>query len=123
MNVNRSGGSPVEIKSSSSRSALSRSPAARASTNASSDRRIAGVSGWRGWQWLFLLEGIPSVIIGVMVLAILPDGPKKTKWLTPEERDLLRVVFAREQALDHIVPHRLKRVAAHDERIETIERS
>jgi len=48
-----------------------------------------GYNGWRGWQWLFLLEGIPSVIIGVMVLAILPDGPKKTKWLSTEERDLL----------------------------------
>jgi len=48
-----------------------------------------GVSGWRGWQWLFLLEGIPSVIIGVLVLAILPNGPRSTKWLTKDERDLL----------------------------------
>ena len=48
-----------------------------------------GVNGWRGWQWLFLLEGIPSVIIGVLVLAILPNGPKTAKWLTVQERDLL----------------------------------
>ena len=48
-----------------------------------------GVSGWRGWQWLFLLEGIPSIIVGAMVLALLPDGPKKTTWLSAEERDLL----------------------------------
>jgi len=48
-----------------------------------------GASGWRGWQWLFLLEGIPSVIIGLLVLALLPNGPKSTKWLTPQERDLL----------------------------------
>src|SRR6476619_1318162 len=48
-----------------------------------------GVNGWRGWQWLFLLEGLPSVIIGASVLAILPDGPKTAKWLTVEERDLL----------------------------------
>jgi MFS family permease len=47
------------------------------------------VHGWRGWQWLFLLEGIPSVIIGALVLAILPNGPKTTKWLTTQERDLL----------------------------------
>jgi MFS family permease len=47
------------------------------------------VLGLRGWQWLFLLEGIPSVIIGALVLAILPNGPKTTKWLTVEERDLL----------------------------------
>jgi MFS family permease len=48
-----------------------------------------GVHGWRGWQWLFLLEGLPSIIIGALVLAILPNGPKTTKWLTDEERDLL----------------------------------
>ena len=48
-----------------------------------------GAAGWRGWQWLFLLEGIPSVVIGFLVLAILPDGPRKTSWLTPQERDLL----------------------------------
>ena len=50
---------------------------------------LDGAHGWRGWQWLFLLEGIPSVIIGILVLAILPDGPKSTSWLTPQERDLL----------------------------------
>ena len=48
-----------------------------------------GAYGWRGWQWLFLLEGIPSVIIGVLVLMILPDGPKTATWLTPQERDML----------------------------------
>ena len=48
-----------------------------------------GAFGWRGWQWLFLLEGIPSVIIGFLVLVVLPNGPKAAKWLTPEERDLV----------------------------------
>jgi MFS family permease len=48
-----------------------------------------GANGWRGWQWLFLLEGIPSVIVGVLVLLLLTDGPAKTKWLTAEERDLM----------------------------------
>jgi len=48
-----------------------------------------GAMGLAGWQWLFLLEGLPSVIIGASVLAILPDGPKTAKWLTVEERDLL----------------------------------
>ena len=45
-----------------------------------------GVHRWRGWQSLFLLEGIPSVIIGALVLAILPNGPKAAKWLTADER-------------------------------------
>lgn len=48
-----------------------------------------GAFGWRGWQWLFLLEGIPSVIIGFLVLVVLPNGPKSAKWLTTEERDLV----------------------------------
>jgi MFS family permease len=48
-----------------------------------------GAAGLRGWQWLFLLEGIPSVVIGVLVFAFLPDGPKSTTWLTPQEKDMV----------------------------------
>ena len=48
-----------------------------------------GVNGWRGWQWLFLLEGIPSVLIGVVVFWLLPDGPRKAPWLTSAEKDLI----------------------------------
>jgi MFS family permease len=48
-----------------------------------------GAQGLRGWQWLFLLEGIPSVIIGFLVLALLPDGPRNARWLTAQERDML----------------------------------
>jgi MFS family permease len=54
-----------------------------------------GEHGWRGWQWLFLIEGIPSVVVGLLVLALLPDGPKTARWLTPEERN---TVIARVQA-------------------------
>jgi MFS family permease len=48
-----------------------------------------GANGWRGWQWLFLLEGIPSVIIGVLVFALLPNGPKAAKWLSEPEKNLV----------------------------------
>ncbi|BAN23864.1 MFS transporter [Caballeronia insecticola] len=48
-----------------------------------------GVHGWHGWQWLLLLEGIPSVIVGLVVLAKLDDRIAKAKWLTTEERELL----------------------------------
>ncbi len=58
------------------------------------------VSGWimaamqdagqlRAWQWLFLLEGIPSVIVGIIALYFLDDNPAKAKWLTAAERNLL----------------------------------
>jgi len=48
-----------------------------------------GANGWRGWQWLFLLEGIPSVIMGVLVFFLLPNGPKSAPWLTEQERDMI----------------------------------
>src|SRR5207244_5071940 len=42
--------------------------------------------GLRNWQWLFLVEGIPSVLLGIAVLFYLPNGPRNAKWLSPEER-------------------------------------
>ncbi|HWA12368.1 MAG TPA: MFS transporter, partial [Burkholderiales bacterium] len=48
-----------------------------------------GANGWRGWQWLFLLEGIPSVLVGVLVLILLPNGPKHAKWLNEEEKNVV----------------------------------
>jgi MFS family permease len=50
---------------------------------------LDGYNGWRGWQWLFLLEGIPSVIVGVLVFALLPNGPKSANWLMPAEQELV----------------------------------
>jgi MFS transporter, ACS family, tartrate transporter len=47
---------------------------------------LHGKGGLDGWQWLFLLEGIPAVIMGVIVLLILPDRPQKARWLTTEEK-------------------------------------
>jgi D-galactonate transporter len=48
-----------------------------------------GANGWRGWQWLFLLEGIPSIVMGVLVFWLLPNGPQNTRWLTEEEKALM----------------------------------
>jgi sugar phosphate permease len=49
-----------------------------------------GAWGWAGWKWLFLLEALPSVIMGVVVLRALDDSPETAKWLSVEERRLLR---------------------------------
>ena len=46
-------------------------------------------NGLRGWQWLFLLEGLPSIIMGVLVLLLLDNGPANAKWLTTHQRDTL----------------------------------
>jgi ACS family tartrate transporter-like MFS transporter len=61
---------------------------------------LLGLDGWlgmRGWQWLFLLEGIPSVVVGVMVLWLLPDRPSTAKWLTREEAEWLEVTIDAER--------------------------
>ncbi len=50
---------------------------------------LNGVAGLSGWQWLFLLEGLPSVALGVLVLFYLPDGPGAASWLKHEQQDWL----------------------------------
>jgi MFS family permease len=48
-----------------------------------------GVNGWQGWQWLFLLEGLPSVLAGVAVFFLLDDRIQNAAWLSTEEKQLL----------------------------------
>ena len=50
---------------------------------------LQGRLGLAGWQWLFLAEGLPAVILSIIFLAYLPNTPAKAKWLTVEERDWL----------------------------------
>jgi D-galactonate transporter len=42
-----------------------------------------------GWQWLFLIEGIPSVLTGIVVLFLLPNGPRSASWINAAEADWL----------------------------------
>ena len=48
--------------------------------------KMNGMGQLAGWQWLFLLQGLPSVVLGVFVLFYLPDGPQSAKWLTNSEK-------------------------------------
>lgn len=48
--------------------------------------RLDGRGHLAGWQWLFLLEGLPSILLGLAVWHYLPDRPESARWLTPEER-------------------------------------
>ncbi|QYY34284.1 MFS transporter (plasmid) [Cupriavidus pinatubonensis] len=52
---------------------------------------FGGIHGLKSWQWLFLLEGIPSIIVGVIALYYLDDGIKNAKWLTEDEKEFLSV--------------------------------
>jgi MFS transporter, ACS family, tartrate transporter len=47
---------------------------------------LDGRLGLQGWQWLFLLEGVPSVLAGIAVLRLLPDRPRDAGWLAPADR-------------------------------------
>ncbi|MGE8406991.1 MAG: MFS transporter [Pseudomonas sp.] len=59
---------------------------------------FAGVAGMAGWQWLFLLEGMPAVILGIVVFFYLDDRPGKVHWLTPEQNaQVVRQLAAQRQ--------------------------
>ncbi len=47
---------------------------------------FAGVGGLASWQWLFIIEALPAVVMGFVVLAYLDDGPATAKWLTADEK-------------------------------------
>ena len=59
---------------------------------------LDGVNGWRGWQWLFLLEALPSLVLGIAAWFLLEDRVKNAQWLTPAERDLIARDIAAEEA-------------------------
>ena len=67
---------------------------------------LDGVHGWRGWQWLFLLEGIPSVVLGFVVLLRLDDGPRRAAWLTDEQRELVLERLAEDEQSKQGPDHR-----------------
>ena len=50
---------------------------------------LNGVLGLKGWQWLFIVEAVPTVLLGVACLRILTDRPAGAKWLTSEQREWL----------------------------------
>lgn len=51
--------------------------------------KMTSVGGLRGWQWLFLVEAAPSIVVGFITMFFLQDAPHKAKWLSDEEKSLL----------------------------------
>jgi len=75
--------------------------------------QLDGFGNLQGWQWLFLIEGIPSIIFGCLTVFVLPASPSTVKWLTPEEKSfaLSRVANAlRESNHSHISKDQIKLV-------------
>jgi len=60
-----------------------------------------GVAGLRGWQWLFLIEGLPACLLAFAVLIFLPDGPAHASWLTAEEKQTIAARLAAEDTSRH----------------------
>jgi len=59
---------------------------------------LDGLLGLRGWQWLFVVEGLPAIFFGFITLAYLTDRPEEATWLADEERTWLCDRLAQERA-------------------------
>jgi ACS family tartrate transporter-like MFS transporter len=57
---------------------------------------LDGIAGLHGWQWLFLIEGVPASLLAFAVLKLLPDGPADALWLTAAETEAIASVLANE---------------------------
>ena len=62
---------------------------------------INGFHGLAGWQWLFLIEGAPAILLAFAVLALLPDGPAKAAWLSRDEKGLIARELSAEDTSQH----------------------
>ena len=80
---------------------------------------LLGVTGWglEGWQWLFILEALPSILVGIGVLLYLTDLPRQAKWLHKDEIDWLEGVQATEKSNKEKVERLSLRQALTDPRI------
>jgi ACS family tartrate transporter-like MFS transporter len=76
-----------------------------------------GVGGLWGWQWVFLLEGLPAVVLGFVTLALLTDRPQQARWLMPRERDWLVEQLEHERREQPHSRSHLLRAAFRDRRV------
>jgi MFS transporter, ACS family, tartrate transporter len=60
--------------------------------------QMNGVAGLPGWQWLFLMEGLPAFLLSFAVLKLLPDRPSRAPWLSDEEKKTVAVRLAAEDS-------------------------
>ena len=62
---------------------------------------LNGLFGVAGWQWLFLVEGLPAILLGIIVLVYLTDRPETADWLSSAEKDWLVNTLAAERTSRH----------------------
>jgi D-galactonate transporter len=66
-------------------------------------RDLAGVAGLHGWQWMFLIEGVPAAVLGLVAFVVLVDRPENVVWLTAGEKSILRQALSSEEQEKHAV--------------------
>ncbi len=76
-----------------------------------------GVAGLKGWQWLFILEALPSIILGCLAFRYLANSPADARWLEPAERDALTAAIAAEDTARDSVRTYTLREAITDRRV------
>jgi MFS transporter, ACS family, tartrate transporter len=59
---------------------------------------LGGLSDLKGWQWLFILEAAPAIVLGIVTYFYLTDRPSEAAWLSPEERDSISDRLSAERA-------------------------
>jgi D-galactonate transporter len=78
---------------------------------------MAGINGWAGWQWMFLIEGIPAIFLGVMAWLVLDDRPGQARWLSASEKRTIEQTLQQDQRDLGPAPHASLRQALRDPRI------
>ena len=63
--------------------------------------QLDSLGGLRGWQWLFLIEGLPACALALVVLKLLPNGPAQASFLSQAERDAITARLAQERPASH----------------------
>lgn len=64
-----------------------------------------GILGFEGWRWLFLIEGIPAFLLGIVTWFYLDDSPEKARWLSAEQRSWLQQAITRDEQHSAIHNH------------------
>ncbi|GAA1128657.1 MFS transporter [Microbacterium natoriense] len=67
---------------------------------------LDGLAGLHGWQWMYLIQGLPAVLFGLVVPFLLTDRPAAARWLTTDEKDALDAVIAHDDARVTAADHR-----------------
>lgn len=58
--------------------------------------QMAGLRGYRGWRWVFIIEGVLTCVVAIVWFFLLPDFPEDVKWLSDEEREFLHAKLAKD---------------------------